>query len=89
MITRPSVNQHQYYSGHKKQYNIKFQSVITLDGLILSLTESYTGNKNNNIMFKESGIPEQITEVNLFINQLINLTNLQQLQINNLFLFNN
>ena len=40
-------------------------------------------------MFKESDVPEQITEVSLFIDQLINLTNLQQLQINNLFLFDN
>lgn len=43
-ICRPSQQQQEYYSGHKRFHCLKYQSVLCPDGIIASLKGGFPGN---------------------------------------------
>ncbi|KAJ8915566.1 hypothetical protein NQ315_012451 [Exocentrus adspersus] len=59
-ICRPSHNQEQYFSGHKRQHCIKYQSIICPDGIIVSLLGAYVGRRHDAGIFAESQIYTQL-----------------------------
>lgn len=67
-ICRPSINQEAYYSGHKKVHCLKYQSLITPDGIIVSLKGAYEGRRHDAAMLRDSGLYEEL-EANVHGNQ--------------------
>ena len=53
-ICRPSVNQRVVYNGHKRVHALKFQSILTPDGMIESLIGPKEGKRH------DAGMPERI-----------------------------
>ena len=58
-IARPLEEQQRYYLGHKGYHGIKYQSIVTPDGLISSLYGPELGPKGDWKLWQESGV-EQI-----------------------------
>lgn len=65
-ICRPSVNQQDYYSGHKRQHCIKFQSVLCPDGIIVSLKGAFQGRRHDAGIFRDSNIYYELENVAVF-----------------------
>jgi hypothetical protein len=61
-INRPSWNQRQVYNGHKRVHSIKFQSVMTPDGIISHLTGPWVGRRHDSRMLKESGLVTELEQ---------------------------
>ncbi|KAJ8955926.1 hypothetical protein NQ314_006825 [Rhamnusium bicolor] len=59
-ICRPSVEQEDYYSGHKRVHCVKYQSVVTPDGITVSELGAFEGRKHDAGMFRESGFYQQL-----------------------------
>ncbi|KAJ8933500.1 hypothetical protein NQ314_013965 [Rhamnusium bicolor] len=59
-ICHPSVEQEDYYSGHKRVHCVKYQSVVTPDGITLSELGVFEGRKHDAGMFRESGFYQQL-----------------------------
>ena len=57
---RPSRFQRLAYSGHKRCHGIKFQSVVTPDGLIALLFGPIPGNRHDSFMLSESKVLHQL-----------------------------
>ncbi|KAK5648198.1 hypothetical protein RI129_003090 [Pyrocoelia pectoralis] len=66
-ICRPSINQQNYYSGHKRTHCVKYQSVICPDGLIISLKGAYEGRRHDAGIFRESGLYQELEENVVFV----------------------
>ena len=67
-ICRPSVNQVEYYSGHKRQHCVKYQSVLCPDGLIVSLSGAYPGRRHDAGILRESMLYDQLEQWATFPN---------------------
>jgi hypothetical protein len=65
-ICRPSVDQDQYYSGHKRCHCVKYQSVLCPDGLIVNLKGAWPGRRHDAGMFRESNLYQELVEVARF-----------------------
>lgn len=61
-ICRPSINQEDYYSGHKRYHCVKYQSVLCPDGMIVSLKGAYPGRRHDAGIFRESGLYRELEE---------------------------
>lgn len=61
-ICRPNKNQRVVYNGHKRVHGIKFQSVVTPDGMIASLFGPYEGRKHDSGMLNESTLLQQLQQ---------------------------
>ena len=59
---RPSFFQKLLYSGHKRAHGIKFQSVLTPDGLFACLFGPITGNRHDSYMLVKSGLIGKLCE---------------------------
>lgn len=59
-IARPTVNQENYYSGHKCYHGIKYQGIVTPDGLISSLYGPRLAPDGDWKLWKECGIEERL-----------------------------
>lgn len=46
-IYRPSINQEEYYNGWKKRHYVKYQVVVTPDGIIIDLDGPHPGRKHD------------------------------------------
>lgn len=57
-ICRPGVEQRQVYNGHKRVHSLKFQSVVTPDGIIAHLSGPWIGRRHDARMLKESNLLE-------------------------------
>ena len=55
-ISRPGHNQRILYNGHKKIHSIKFQSVVTPNGMIANLYGPVEGRRHDSGMLAESGL---------------------------------
>ena len=55
-ISRPGINQHVLYNGHKRVHAIKFQSVATPNGLVAFLHGPYEGRRHDSGILRESGL---------------------------------
>jgi hypothetical protein len=53
-ICRPTYDQRVAYSGHKRCHGVKFQSVVTPDGLIALLYGGMEGSRHDSTMLAES-----------------------------------
>ena len=74
-IARPIKEQQQYYSGYKGHHGIKYQSIVTPDGLISSLYGPELGSKSDWKLWQKSGVKQVLQQ--LFGSQ--NLPNLPSL----------
>jgi hypothetical protein len=61
--SRPSRFQRLHYSGHKRSHGIKFQSVVTPDGLIACLFGPVPGSRHDAFIIGESGLLDQLEEL--------------------------
>src|SRR5438045_967529 len=53
-------NQRRVYLGHKKGWGLNWQAIVTLDGLIASLTSPFAGPTNDWMMWRSSGCEEAL-----------------------------
>lgn len=53
---RPVIYQKLVYSGHRRSHGLKFQAVVTPDGIIVDLSQSFTGRRNDAYLLKKSGL---------------------------------
>ena len=60
---RPTLFQKQMYSGHKRCHGIKFQSVVTPDGLVALLFGPIEGSRHDSHMLNESGLLDQLNNI--------------------------
>jgi hypothetical protein len=61
-ICRPSINQEEYFSGHKRHHCVKYQSVLCPDGIIASLMGPYPGRRHDAGIFRESNLYNQLEQ---------------------------
>lgn len=61
-MCRPGEHQGLFYSGHKHMHGIKFQSVVTPDGIISHLAGPFEGCRHDVAMLMESGLLELMEE---------------------------
>ena len=62
-IARPKNNQRIVYNGHKRAHGIKFQSVVTPNGLIANLAGPFEGRRHDSTMLHESGMLRELQRV--------------------------
>ena len=55
-IARPDENQRVVYNGHKRVHALKFQSLVTPNGLIANLSGPFEGRRHDAGMLHESGL---------------------------------
>uniref|UniRef100_A0A6P7G8T6 Uncharacterized protein LOC114339170 n=1 Tax=Diabrotica virgifera virgifera TaxID=50390 RepID=A0A6P7G8T6_DIAVI len=67
-ICRPSVQQEQYYSGHKRVHCVKYQSVLCPDGLIVNLKGAFCGRRHDAGIFRDIDLYQQLEEKAVFPN---------------------
>lgn len=60
LICRPQKDQEILYSGHKHSHGIKFQSVITPDGIIQCLYGPVPGSRTDAYLLSESGLIDRM-----------------------------
>ena len=60
---RPGEDQRRFYSGYKKRHGIKWQGIVSPDGLIFSLAGPWPGEINDNRMVLESGLEARLRAV--------------------------
>lgn len=65
-ICRPSLEQENYYSGHKRFHCVKFQSLLCPDGIIASLKGGWPGRRHDAAMFTESNLYTELERVAVF-----------------------
>jgi len=59
-ICRPETNQRVVYNGHKKIHSLKFQSVVTPNGLIANLYGPVEGRRHDSGMLADSNLLTQL-----------------------------
>lgn len=59
-ICRPTLEQQNYYSGHKRFHALKYQSVICPDGMIVNLQGPYEGRRHDSAILRDSRLYEQL-----------------------------
>lgn len=59
-ICRPTENQADYYSGHKRFHCLKYQSVVTPNGLITNMYGPIEGRRHDGYMLGQSNLVEQL-----------------------------
>ena len=68
-IARPKYNQRVMYNGHKRVHGIKFQSVVTPNGLIANLCGPFEGKRHDSVMLHESGLLNELQRVAFYNGQ--------------------
>ena len=68
-IARPKFNQRVMYNGHKRVHGIKFQSVVTPNGLIANLCGPFEGKRHDSIMLNQSGLLDELRRVAIYNGQ--------------------
>ena len=59
-ICRPIQHQRVCYNGHKRLHALKFQSVVTPNGLIANMYGPMEGRRHDSALLRESGLMEQL-----------------------------
>lgn len=65
-ICRPSTDQEDYYSGHKRQHCVKYQGVLCPDGINVSMIGAYKGRRHDAGIFRESNLYAQLEQTTVF-----------------------
>jgi len=55
-MCRPSSNQRHVYNGHKREHGIKFQSVVTPNGLVANMFGPFEGRRHDAALLADSGL---------------------------------
>lgn len=53
---RPTFHQREVYNGHKRVHGLKFQAIVTPDGLIANLYGPESGRRHDAYLFQASGV---------------------------------
>ena len=61
-VCRPGVNQRVLYNGHKKVHAIKFQSVVTPNGMIANLFGPLEGRRHDSALLARSGLLQDLQQ---------------------------
>jgi hypothetical protein len=61
-ICRPSIDQQEYFSGHKRYHCLKYQSVVCPDGIITSLLGPFKGARHDAGILRETNLYNQLIE---------------------------
>ena len=61
-IARPSVHQEVMYNGHKRLHALKFQSVVTANGMIAHLYGPVEGRRHDCFLLKQSRLLQQLEQ---------------------------
>lgn len=61
-ICRPSVNQEEYFSGHKRVHCVKYQSTVCPDGMIISLKGPFPGRMHDAGILRRSNFYSELKE---------------------------
>ncbi|KAJ8916992.1 hypothetical protein NQ315_012907 [Exocentrus adspersus] len=67
-ICKPTNDQENYYSGHKRFHCIKYQSVLCPDGIIASLKGGWPGRRHDAAIFTQSNLYAELQQVAVFPN---------------------
>jgi len=67
-ISRPSIRQGLYYSGHKRIHCLKFQSIMLPNGLIGIMDGPYFGSRHDAGILRDSGL-DDVLGVQLLVGQ--------------------
>ena len=62
-VSRPRKNQRAVYNGHKRVHSLKFQSVVTPNGMIANLYGPLEGKRHDCAMLAFSGILPKLEEI--------------------------
>ena len=62
-ICRPTVGQKSFYNGHKRHHGLKFQTVVTPDGIIAHMYGPLEGCRHDSAMLRESGLFAQLNSL--------------------------
>ena len=62
-ICRPTIDQRQFWSGYKKKHVIKYQNIVTPDGLIISCSGPHIGEANDARLVTISNTEDKLREV--------------------------
>lgn len=54
--SRPGEDQRVVYNGHKRVHGLKFQAVVTPDGIVSHLAGPHCGNKHDSSILRETGL---------------------------------
>ncbi|KAK7792060.1 hypothetical protein R5R35_007095 [Gryllus longicercus] len=65
-ICIPTVNQENYYSGHKRKHCLKYQSVLCPDGIIANLLGLFHRRRHDAAMLLDSGLYDQLLQTAVF-----------------------
>ncbi|KAG5863761.1 hypothetical protein JTB14_030618 [Gonioctena quinquepunctata] len=65
-ICRPTINQEEYYSGHKRYHCIKYQSALCPDGKITSLKGGFPVRRHDAGIFRESLLYQELQQKAVF-----------------------
>ena len=57
------------YNGHKRVHGIKFQSVVTPNGLIANLSRPFEGKRHDSVMLHESDLLNELRQVAFYNGQ--------------------
>ena len=71
-ICRATNNQKVTYNGHKRKHALKYQSIVSLDGLIADLRGPYCGSRHDARMLSDSKVMHDIYNLNNSNNIYIN-----------------
>lgn len=67
-IRRPSAEQEEYYSGHKRKHCVKYQSILCPDGIIVNLKGAFPGRRHDSGILRETNIYNQLEQNCMFPN---------------------
>ncbi|CAN8015203.1 unnamed protein product [Ixodes persulcatus] len=62
-ICRPSESQEEYFSGHKRHHVVKYQSVMSANGIICELDGPYKGRRHDSGMLRESRLYDKLLQL--------------------------
>ncbi|KAL3191330.1 hypothetical protein MRX96_018738 [Rhipicephalus microplus] len=62
-ICHPTVNQRIYFSGHKRQHSVKYQSVMCANGIVGQLDGPYAGHKHDAGILRLSGLYQKLEKL--------------------------
>lgn len=62
-ICRPSRGQQEYFSGHKRQHVVKYQSVMCPNGILCHTDGPYPGRRHDAGILRDSGFYQQLEEL--------------------------
>ncbi|CAN7988706.1 unnamed protein product [Ixodes hexagonus] len=63
-VCRPSEDQRQFFSGHKRVHALKYQALMCPNGLICELDGPYPGNKQDAGILRDNQLYEKLEDLN-------------------------